>query len=119
MFFILVQVKMRTLKTPDFQTFWDAYALKRDRIAAERAWKRLSVKDQQAAFAGIEAYREDCRRRGINRMYAQGYLNHRRWEDELEPESVRDSFPCKKLSGGDSISILPDTLALADMEKWK
>lgn len=73
----------------DFQTFWNAYGLKRDRIAAERAWKRLSAKDQQAAYAGIPAYCEDCQRRGIAMMYAQGYINHRRWEDEIQPvESV-------------------------------
>lgn len=73
----------------DFQTFWDAYGLKRDRRAAERAWRRLSAKDQRAAYAGISAYREDCQRRGISMMYAQGYLNHRRWEDETSPvESV-------------------------------
>lgn len=68
-------------KKIDFQTFWNAYGLKRDRIAAERAWKRLSVKEQRAACTGIHAYREDCQRRGIAMMYAQGYLNHRRWED--------------------------------------
>lgn len=66
----------------DFKEFWDSYALKRDRIAAERAWLRMSIKDQRAAMAGIAAYREECRRRGISMMYAQGYLNHRRWEDE-------------------------------------
>ena len=66
-----------------FQNFWDAYALKRDRIAAERAWKKLSSKDRQAAIDGIAPYRDDCQRRGISRMYAQGYLNHRRWEDDF------------------------------------
>ena len=38
-------------------------------------------------MAGIAAYRDDCRRRGISMMYAQGYLNHRRWEDELTDNS--------------------------------
>ena len=76
----------------DFQAFWDAYALKRDRIAAERAWKKLSVKDRRAAMAGIVAYREDCERRGISRMYAQGYLNHHRWEDELETDNSQRSI---------------------------
>lgn len=70
----------------DFQAFWDAYGLKRDRIAAERAWRRLSAKDQRAAYAGIPAYREDCLCRGVAMMYAQGYLSHRRWEDEVEPQ---------------------------------
>lgn len=69
----------------EFNTFWDAYGLKRDRKAAEGAWKRLSAKDRQAAFDGIHAYREECRRTGVRMMYGQGYLNHRRWEDEIDP----------------------------------
>ena len=71
----------------EFEVFWKSYGLKRDRIAAERAWRRLSARDQRAAFAGIPAYREDCQRRGVAMMYAQGYLNHRRWEDEAEPQT--------------------------------
>jgi hypothetical protein len=72
----------------DFLTFWNAYCLKRDRIAAERAWKKLSAKDKQAAMAGIAPYRESCERSGIRMMYAQGYLNHHRWEDEYLPEAT-------------------------------
>ena len=45
---------------PTFEQFWDAYAYKRDRRAAERAWKRLSAADRRAAYEGIEAYRADC-----------------------------------------------------------
>lgn len=71
---------------PTFAEFWNLYALKRDKIAAERAWNRLSAKDKQAAINGIDRYCEDCKKRGISRMYAQGYLNHRRWEDEPEED---------------------------------
>lgn len=74
--------KTSTPASPDFQQFWDAYSLKRDRVAAGRAWRKLSKGDRRAALAGIARYRDDCEARGIQRMYAQGYLNHRRWEDE-------------------------------------
>ena len=70
-----------------FNTFWDAYGLKRDRLAALRAWNRLSMKDRRAAIRGIAAYRADCQKRGISMMYGQGYLNHRRWEDEFPAPS--------------------------------
>lgn len=70
---------------PTFKDFWDAYALKRDRIAAERAWNRLSQRDRRAALAGIAPYTAACAAQGISRMYAQGYLNHRRWEDDPTP----------------------------------
>ena len=68
------------------QQFWNAYGLKRDRYAAERVWKRMSDKTRRAAFAGIAAYREACERQGIAMMYGQGYLSHRRWEDEAPPQ---------------------------------
>ena len=79
-------------KAPDFKAFWDAYALKRDRMAAERVWDRLSARDRRAAVAGIPAYRESCLRQGIAMMYGQGYLSHRRWEDEAE-EPVIETLP--------------------------
>lgn len=65
-----------------FDEFWRAYPLKKDRIAAERAWKRLNAADRKEALAGIAGYAEECARRGVHLMYGQGYLNRRRWEDE-------------------------------------
>lgn len=70
-------------QAPTFQQFWDAYGLKRDRIAAERAWNRLTAKDKRKAIRAIDDYTADCARRGISRMYAQGYLSHRRFEDDF------------------------------------
>ena len=76
---------------PTFEQFWDAYAYKRDRRAAERAWKRLSTADRRAAYEGIEAYRADCAACQRQMMYAQGYLNRRRWEDDFTT-SPRPTF---------------------------
>ena len=70
-------------KAPNFQQLWDTYALKRDRIAAERAWNKLSAKDKRKAIEAINDYTSDCAQRGISRMYAQGYLSHRRFEDDF------------------------------------
>ena len=70
-------------ETPTFEQFWDAYAYKRDRRAAERAWKRLSTADRRAAYEGIADYRDDCAHCQRQMMYAQGYLNRRRWEDDF------------------------------------
>lgn len=99
---------------PTFQNFWNAYDLKRDRLRAERAWQRLSTADKRNAVAGIAAYREDCDRRGISRMYAQGYLNNRRWEDDFSPvppcnvRTVTSPTPSQHTSEEHS----------ADMEEW-
>ena len=68
---------------PSFQQFWDAYAYKRDRHSAERAWQRLSAADRLAAYNGIAAYRADCAACQRQMMYAVRYLSHRRWEDDF------------------------------------
>lgn len=91
--------KTSTPIDPEFQKFWDAYGLKRDRVAAERAWRKLCKGDRRAALAGISRYRDDCEARGINRMYAQGYLNHRRWEDEADTDPAPSPAPTGVGSG--------------------
>lgn len=94
----------------EFQQFHDAYGRaygrKVDRIAAERAWKRLSDKDRRAALNGIAAYREDCLRHGIAMKYPSGYLNLHRWEIETVDEPAA---PEEKSPAGD---------ALAGMAEW-
>lgn len=65
-----------------FEKFWDKYAMKLDRIAAVRAWNNLDKDLRREAIDGIQRYREICETLGVNRMWPQGYLNHRRWEDE-------------------------------------
>ena len=77
----------------DFQIFWNLYGNKRDRIASERVWSRMSAKDRRAAYDGVTAYREDCRRRGVSMMQAQNYLTHRRWEDEISDDNPHDAVP--------------------------
>jgi len=79
------------MRQPTFEQFWNLYGVKRDKIAAERAWKRLGVKDRRAAVEGIKSYRQDCTDHNRMMMYPQGYLNHRRWEDELSEENSESS----------------------------
>lgn len=70
-----------------FEKFWNEYAMKLDRIAAVRAWNNLDKDLRRAAIDGIQHYREICEALGVKRMWPQGYLNHRRWEDEAaEPQ---------------------------------
>lgn len=64
----------------DFQTFWDCYGKKRERSDAERAWQRLTAKDQQAAIRGVTAYHRRCKQRGIETAYPAAYLNQRLWK---------------------------------------
>ena len=77
--------KKKTITPEDpklFEKFWNEYAMKFDRIAAVRAWNNLDKDLRRAAIDGIQHYREICETLGVRRMWPQGYLNHRRWEDE-------------------------------------
>lgn len=66
-----------------FKLFWQAYDYKRGKEKAWTAWKRLSQRDREAAMAGVAAYKADCERFDRQMLYAQGYLNQRRWEDDF------------------------------------
>ena len=72
-----------TTGTPSFDDFWRAYPLHRDKLSAERAWKRLTAEQKRLALAALPAYAADCQRHGIAYKYAQGWLNGHRWEDNL------------------------------------
>lgn len=111
---------MTRWKAPDFKAFWDAYGLKRDRMTAERVWQRLTAKERRAAVAGIPAYRESCRLQGIAMMYGQGYLSHRRWEDdaaELDVVARRSERTDGTLFDSPADG-LPALEAFEDMEIW-
>lgn len=78
---------MGRTKAPSFDDFWKAYPLHKGKIDAEKAWNRLSAGDKQKALAGIPRYREFIQQTGTNIKYPQGWLNGRRWEDEMEPKA--------------------------------
>ena len=102
----------------EFKTFWDAYALKRNHIKAERAWERLSDKDRRAALAGIAAYQQECRRTGVAVMYAQNYLACRRWEDEIEVEVPIHPTPIPSPHRGGELLAPPAGGEFDEMEEW-
>lgn len=83
-------------KAPTFDEFWAAYPLHKARKQAEQAWQRLSAGDRRAALAALPAYRQDCQRQGIAFKYAHGWLNGRRWEDEVsDPNPAQEQgVPC-------------------------
>lgn len=71
------------MKIPTFEEFWKQYPVHKNKMRAKAAWERLSARDKRYALAGLQAYVEECRRSGVAFKYAQGWLNDRRWEDEL------------------------------------
>jgi hypothetical protein len=67
-----------------FGEFWDAFAKKVDRPAAERAWRKLKPKPELVAtiVARARAYVRTTPDKGFRRNPAT-WLNGRGWEDEL------------------------------------
>jgi hypothetical protein len=91
--------------TPTFEEFWKAYPLHRARGESERVWNKMTAKDKRAAFAGIAAYREACKRTGAYFKYASGWLADRRWEDEAEAVEPK-------------LDLEPHATVFDDMETW-
>lgn len=81
----------------DFRTFWDRYPRKVARQAAEKAFKRLSLKDSDDAFNALELHLAQWRQKDRQFIpHAATWIRGRRWEDEIE---ISDTG--KRLGPGD------------------
>ena len=87
--------------TPGFTDFWRAYGIAYGshpaRLAAARAWNRMSGRDKRAAYKGIDGYREQCRNTGVAMKQAPGYLSDRRWEDAAVSEDEKQEVQAGEL----------------------
>lgn len=68
-----------------FESFWDKCEKKEGKKKAAQKWSRMSNKDRQKAFDGIEGFQAGKKREYISAPAA--YLNGERWEDEASTES--------------------------------
>ena len=100
-----------------FEEFWEKYPLHKAKQDAEKVWKRLSAKDQRAAFNGIDRYKEYLQRTGISIKYAHGWLNGRRWEDEYEEPDEKPSGTVAEPAGTVTETKV-EAVAPERMEKW-
>ncbi len=66
-----------------FDNFWKAYNYKVGKIPAEKAWNKLSKSNRLNAFKAIKPYNAYLRRKGIEKAYAQKYLNQQKFNDEF------------------------------------
>lgn len=68
-----------------FENFYNQYAYnggeKRNRLNAERAWKRLGEADKVNALRYISKYMVACKNSGIGIKYPDTYINQRAWND--------------------------------------
>lgn len=77
-----------------FDEFWSVFPKKAGKKEARRAYARLSRRDKAAATAGAATYAEAVAGKDpAYTKHAQGWLNGRRWEDEIvRPQPARSTF---------------------------
>lgn len=65
-----------------FESFWNKYndKVRSSRKKAERIWNRLSKADQAKAYVYISTY-EASRPKGVEKKYAETYLNAELWNN--------------------------------------
>jgi hypothetical protein len=73
-------------KDEKFKKFWELYPRKIAKLATERAWKKLTLKQIDSIAAVYKAHLLRWKYKEIQFVpHASTWLNQRRWEDELEP----------------------------------
>ena len=73
-------------KEEKFNKFWTYYPRKVAKVAAQRSWKRLKVKDINDIFSVYKEHLVRWKYKDIQFVpHASTWLNQKRWEDELEP----------------------------------
>jgi len=73
-------------KEEKFIEFWKLYPRKVARVAAQRSFKRLKIKDIDEIFSVYRGHLIRWKGTDIQFIpHASTWINQRRWEDELEP----------------------------------
>ena len=71
-----------------FDDFWVVYPRRVAKLAAQKAWKKLTPADQMAALEALPVHVALWSERSLEHVpHAATWLNGRRWEDELTPQS--------------------------------
>ncbi len=104
-----------------FESFWDSYPVKRDKVNAEKAYAKQirNGATHEQIMRGLNVYVKSLASPGApSPKYAQGWLNGKRWEDEHQPPATvtpianpyamyetppappRESLPWLKENGG-------------------
>ena len=78
-----------------FESFWDAFAYKKGRGGAEKAWAAIPTLTDSLVDRICEAARKEAAQRpaleaqGRTPKWAQGWLSERRWEDDYDTAPVQ------------------------------
>ena len=85
-------------KKEKFNHFWSLYPRKVAKVAAERSWKRLSVKNIESIFNVLHEHLIRWKYKEIQYVpHASTWINQKRWEDELDPIQDKKSSIYKNI----------------------
>lgn len=73
-----------------FENFWIKYDNKKDKLTAERAWKKLNLAQQTKAIEVIDQFKKSVKQ-GLSLPYPATYLNGHRFDDDLTPAPILDA----------------------------
>lgn len=84
----------RRLASPleGFDAFWDLWPSKKNKDAARKAWKKLSMDDRRDAYRAVRDGWFDKWRSSqpdANPIHASSYLNGKRWTDEFDAPALK------------------------------
>ena len=65
-----------------FDRFWNEYGCKKDRVSAEKHWRKMPDDEKAKAIAAIKRYQYDCKNHNRDMIYAVRYLKNMRYMDE-------------------------------------
>jgi len=88
-------INMPSFKEITFEQFYKLYPRKEKRPLAERAFKKLSVKDKFDAYNGLINYIKVWKASETEKQFIphpSTFINQRRWEDEIELPKQKAEF---------------------------
>lgn len=89
---------LRGKRAETFERFWEAFAYRKDRAQAIDAWAAIPTLTDALVETICQAAAREARRRpelissGRTPIYAQGWINGRRWEDEEQTAEEERGF---------------------------
>ena len=92
-----------------FELFWNVFGLKNGKAQAVKAWRKaIKDTDPSVIIQGASAYRDwlDKHSDPPTQKWAQGWLNDRRWEDELPTPQQRGNQTYGQRKQAASVALL-------------
>lgn len=79
------QVMAQDVNETPFAKFWDKVPHKVNKVAAQKAWKKLGKEDRRNATKFLTAFYSHWGKMhpGASPLHVSTYLNNRRWEDDF------------------------------------